>query len=135
VKQVVFADISNPNTSKSKIIDLIIPVDEWPEIALTAHQNAENEHCGTLQKQVHKLNFHHLTCLYRTLKVVFVYFYSSNLNLQCERVGISRLFESQYKYIQNHWLKKTRWRMSRNRIFSSPKCRKWRMWNTQETNT
>jgi len=58
VKEVVFADISNPNTRKSKIIDLIIPVDEWSEIAISAHQNAENEHCEKLKKQVHKLNFH-----------------------------------------------------------------------------
>jgi hypothetical protein len=28
VKEEFFADISDPNTSKSKIIDLIIPVDE-----------------------------------------------------------------------------------------------------------
>ena len=26
---------------------------------ILAHQNAENEHCETLQKQVHILNFHH----------------------------------------------------------------------------
>jgi len=32
-KVVVFADISNPNTSISKIIDLIRPFDEWAEIA------------------------------------------------------------------------------------------------------
>jgi len=56
---VVFADISNPNTTTSKIIDLIIHVDEIPEIAFSAHQNAENEHCETLKKQVHKLDFHH----------------------------------------------------------------------------
>jgi len=56
---VVFADISNPNTSISKIIDLIWPVDEWAEIAFSARQNAENEHCDTLKKLVHKLNFHH----------------------------------------------------------------------------
>jgi len=59
VKDVFFADISNPNTSKSKIIDLIIPIDEWLEFAFSAHQNAENEHCETLKKQVHKLGFHH----------------------------------------------------------------------------
>jgi len=85
---VVFADISIPNTSISKIIDLIRPFDEWAEIAFSAHQNAENEHCETLQKQVNKLNFHHYTNLYKTLNVLFVYYYSSNLNLQCERVGI-----------------------------------------------
>jgi len=56
VKAVVFADISNPNTSKSKIFDLIRPVDEWPKIAFSACQNAENEHCETLKKQVHKLD-------------------------------------------------------------------------------
>ena len=44
-KDVVFADISNPNTSISKIIDLLRPVDEWSEIAFSAHQIAENKHC------------------------------------------------------------------------------------------
>jgi len=58
-KEVVFADISNPNTSISKITDLIIPVDEWAEIAFSARENAENEHCETLNKLVHKLDFHH----------------------------------------------------------------------------
>ena len=55
----VFADISNPNTSISKFIDLIRPFDELAEIAFSAHKNAENEHCETPQKQVHKLDFHH----------------------------------------------------------------------------
>jgi len=59
VKEVFFADISNPNTSNSKIIGLIRPVYEWREIAFSARQNAENEHCETLKKQVHKLGFHH----------------------------------------------------------------------------
>jgi len=49
-KQVVFADTSYPNTSISKIIDLIRPFDEWPEITFSARQNAENEHCETLKK-------------------------------------------------------------------------------------
>jgi len=40
-KQVECADISNPNTSISKIIDLIRPVDEWAEIAFSARQAAE----------------------------------------------------------------------------------------------
>ena len=44
-KEEVFEGISNPNTSKSKIIDLVRPVDEWSEIALSDRQNAENEHC------------------------------------------------------------------------------------------
>jgi len=57
-KEVVFADISNPNTSISKVIVLIKPVDEWSEIALSDRQNAENEHCETLKKLVHKLDFH-----------------------------------------------------------------------------
>jgi len=57
-KVMVFADISNPNSSISKIIDLIRPVDEWSEIAFSAHQNEENEHCETLKELVHKLNFH-----------------------------------------------------------------------------
>jgi len=56
---VVFRDTTNPNASISKIIDLIRPVDEWAEIAFSVRQNAENEHCETLKKQVHKLNFHH----------------------------------------------------------------------------
>ena len=55
----VFADISNPNTTISKIIDLIRHVYEWAEIAFSAHQNAQNEHCETLKKLVHKLDFHH----------------------------------------------------------------------------
>jgi hypothetical protein len=55
---VVFADISIPNRSISKNIDLIRPVDEWAEIAFSGHQNAENEHCETLKELVHKLNFH-----------------------------------------------------------------------------
>jgi len=59
VKEVVFADISNPNTSISKFIDLIRPVDEWEEIAFSGRQNAENEHCETLKKVVNKLNFYH----------------------------------------------------------------------------
>jgi len=59
VKEVVFADISHPNTSISKNIDLIRPVDEWAEIEFSARQNAENEHCETLKKLVHKLMFHH----------------------------------------------------------------------------
>jgi len=41
-KEVVFADISNPNISISKIIDLMRPVDEWAEITFSARQNAEN---------------------------------------------------------------------------------------------
>jgi len=49
----------NLNTSISKIIDLIRPVDEWSEMAFSTQQNSENEHCETLQKQVNKLNFHH----------------------------------------------------------------------------
>ena len=57
--EVVFADISNPNKSISKIIDLIRPVDEWGEIAFSGRQNAENEHCETLKKLVHKLNLQH----------------------------------------------------------------------------
>ena len=44
-KEVVFADISNPNTTISKIIDFIRPVDEWAEIAFSGLQNAENELC------------------------------------------------------------------------------------------
>jgi hypothetical protein len=58
-KVVVFADISNPNTIVSKIIDLIVLVDEWAEIAFSGCQNAENVHCETLKKLVLKLNCHH----------------------------------------------------------------------------
>jgi len=58
-KEVVFADISNINTSIYKIIDLKRPVDEWVEIAFSAHQNAEYEHCETLKNLVPKLNFNH----------------------------------------------------------------------------
>jgi len=58
-KNVVFTDIFNPNTSIIKINDLIRPVDEWAEIAFSARQNDENEHRETLNKLVHKLNFHH----------------------------------------------------------------------------
>jgi len=119
-KEVVFADISNPNTSISKIIDLIWPDDEWAEIAFSGRQNAENEHCETLKKQVHKLNFHHYKSLYKTLNVLFVYYYSSNLSLQWVSWCFCRYFFSHLKYIQNHWLSKTRWRMSRIRIFISP---------------
>jgi hypothetical protein len=52
-KYVLFADISNPNRSIHKIIDLIRPVDEWAEIAFSGPQNADNEHCETLKKLVH----------------------------------------------------------------------------------
>jgi len=47
-KEVLFPDISYPNTSIYKIIDLIRPDDEWSEIAFSAHQKADNEHCETL---------------------------------------------------------------------------------------
>jgi len=55
----VFADITNPNTSISKIIYLIRHIDEWAEIAFLAPQNAENEHCVTRKKLIHNLKFHH----------------------------------------------------------------------------
>jgi hypothetical protein len=42
---VVFADISNPNTSISKIIDLKRPDNEGAEIAFSGRQNNENEQC------------------------------------------------------------------------------------------
>jgi len=69
-KEVVFADFSKPNTSITKVIDLLRPVDEWAEIAFSGRQNAENEHCETLKKLVNKLNFHHKTCFYKILNVV-----------------------------------------------------------------
>jgi len=58
-KAIVFEDISNPNSSISKIIDLIRPVHQWAEIAFSARQNAENEHCVTLKKPVNKLKLHY----------------------------------------------------------------------------
>jgi len=58
-KDVVLADISIPETSISKIIDLIRPLDELADIAFSGRQNAENEHCETLKELVHKLNFQH----------------------------------------------------------------------------
>ena len=51
-KDMVFADISNTKTSKSKIIDSIRPVDEWAEIVLSCRQNAENEHWETIKEVV-----------------------------------------------------------------------------------
>ena len=122
-KEVLFADISNPNTSLYKIIDLIKPVDEWAEIAFSGSQNAENEHRETLRNLVNKLIFHHWTCLYKTLIVVFVYYYTSNLSLR-ERDCLCRYLKPQHKFIENHWLNQTRWRMSKSRIFSSSKCLK-----------
>jgi len=58
-KDVVFADITNPDTSISKIIDFLRPIDEWADIAFSGRQNAENENCVTLNELVHKLNFEH----------------------------------------------------------------------------
>jgi hypothetical protein len=40
---VVIPEISNPNTSISKIIELIKPDDERAEIAFSGRQNDENE--------------------------------------------------------------------------------------------
>jgi len=57
-EEVECADIYNPKTSISKIIVLLRSVEEWEEIAFKGLQNAENEHCETLKKIVHKLNFH-----------------------------------------------------------------------------
>ena len=37
---------------------LIRPIDDCTEIAFSACHNAENEHCETLKKQVHKLDYH-----------------------------------------------------------------------------
>jgi len=58
-KDVIIADISNPNKSISKNTDLIWPVEEWAEIAFSGRQNAENDHFVALKKLVHKLKFHH----------------------------------------------------------------------------
>jgi len=46
-KELVFTDMSNPNTSISNIIDLKRHVDEWAEIEFSGCQNAENEHFET----------------------------------------------------------------------------------------
>ena len=89
-KGVVIPDNSNPNKSISKIFDVKRPDDEWAEITFWGRQNDENEHCETLKKLVHKLNFHHFTILYNTLNVVFVYYYFSNPRLQWERGGLCR---------------------------------------------
>jgi hypothetical protein len=51
-KDVVSTDISNPNPSISKIIDLISPVNEWAEIVFSGSLNAENKHCETLKELV-----------------------------------------------------------------------------------
>jgi hypothetical protein len=56
---VVFTDISIPNPSIYKIIYLIRAVEKEEKSHFAGHQNAENEHCETLKKLVHKLNFHH----------------------------------------------------------------------------
>ena len=56
-KEVFLADIYKLKTSISKIIDLIRPDYEWSEISFSARQNAENEHCETLEKLVHILNY------------------------------------------------------------------------------
>jgi len=80
-EDVVFIVICNPNTSISKIVDLLRPFDEWAEIAFSGRQNAENELCETLKKIVHKLRLQYWTCLYKTLNMVFVYCYSTNLIL------------------------------------------------------
>ena len=37
---------------------LISPIDECNKIAFSACENAENEHCETLNIQVHKLDYH-----------------------------------------------------------------------------
>jgi len=51
-KEVVFRDISNPNTCILKIFDLIRPVDDWAEIKFSARQKAENEHCEKTQETI-----------------------------------------------------------------------------------
>jgi len=48
-EDVVFTVICNPNTSISKIVELLRPFDEWAEIAFSGRQNAENEHWQTLK--------------------------------------------------------------------------------------
>ena len=91
-KGVVIPDNSNPNKSISKIFDVKRPDDEWAEITFWGRQNDENEHCVTLKKLIYKLNFHHQTCLYMISNVVFVYYYSSNLNLKLERGDLCKYF-------------------------------------------
>jgi hypothetical protein len=56
---VAFADISNPDTSISKIIDFLRPIYELADIEFSGCQNAENENCETLNDLVNKLNFEH----------------------------------------------------------------------------
>ena len=58
-KDVVFEDISNPDTSISKIIDFLRPIDEWADIAFLGRQNVENDNCETLNERVRKLKFEH----------------------------------------------------------------------------
>ena len=53
-KEIVFADISNPNTCIYKITELIRPVEEWAEISISVLQHAENKHFETLKELVHK---------------------------------------------------------------------------------
>jgi len=76
----VFPDYFNPNTSINIIIDLLRPVDERAGNAFSGQLNVENEHSETLKKVLHKLNRHHNSFLYKTLNVVFVYYYYSNLS-------------------------------------------------------
>jgi len=45
---VVFVDILNPKTNIYINFDFTRPVDECSEIAFSARQNAENEHCEKL---------------------------------------------------------------------------------------
>jgi len=52
-KDLVFADISFPNSSICKFIDLIRPVEEGAEYAFSACKYAENEHWEALSKVVH----------------------------------------------------------------------------------
>ena len=54
---VFFADISNPKTSISNILDLIRPVEKWAVIAFSGRQNDENEHCEKLKKLVQNYTF------------------------------------------------------------------------------
>jgi len=91
-KVVVLSDISNSNTSIFKIIELKRPVNEWAEIALSATQNDENEHCETHKKLVHKWNIHHLKCSYMTLNVLFDFYYSSNQSLQFRKKWSLQIF-------------------------------------------
>ena len=116
-KHVVFADISNPETSISKIIDLIRPIDEWAEVAFSARQNVENERYITHKKLLHKFNF-----IIRHAYTNIKWFIRVFLLLQSEFTVRKRWYLQivliPIEVYPKFFLKKSCWRMSWNRIFS-----------------